>query len=332
MLRERSPVKHGGSFFERWLEWFWLAGALRRAKQTLPLPSGRAEALALRARSCAEIARQVLGLEMRAQDQAQATANELYRNAAYCALLALSPSANQEDSVSYSDSVWDSLEEILPGLDYGKSLSPALQASLRQGSLRYFAELPAKDQLAIGSELSELVDALVNRAELPERGLTEIYLRRTWHALSLAVLLLAVVLAGHSLYESRTDLAAGRPWRASSTSGDSVGCRSPAQQCGQLLGLFFHTNEEQNPWLEIDLGQLRTISQVELTNRTDCCGDRAQPITIEVSTDHQHFLPVAGRDAEFSTWRARFPAVSARWVRARVLKQTYLHLKRVRIF
>lgn len=332
MLRERSPVKHGGSFFERSLEWFWLAGALGRAKQTLPLPTGREEALVLRARSSAELARHVLGLEMRAEDQAQASANELYRNAAYFALLALSPVANQDDSASYSEAVWDSLEQILPQLDYAKSLSPALKTSLRRGSLLYFAELPAKEQLAIGFELSQLVEALVERAELPDRGLTQIYLRRAWHALSLGALLLALLVAAQSLYVSHSDLAAGKPWRASSQSGDDVGCHSPAQECGQLLGLFFHTAEEQEPWLEIDLGEAKSISKVELTNRTDCCGDRAQPITIEVSTDHRHFLPVAGRDGEFSTWTARFPAVSARWVRARVLKKTYLHLKRVRVF
>jgi F5/8 type C domain len=332
-LHAQNPAaaKRGGSFFERSLEWFWLVETLRNVTLTLPLQSEGAKRLAARARSRAAIARHVLNLEMRTEDQAQASANELLRNAAYAALVALSPRANPSDEASYSKAIWDSLEELLPQLDYGRSLSPALISSLHQGSVLYFAELPTQEQVAIGSELNQLVDALIDRVELPERGVMAIYLRRVWHAVLLLTFLSAVAFGGWWLYLWRPDLAAGRPWRASSTLGGS-GCTSPAQECEQSLGLFFHTTEELNPWLEIDLGVTRSISKVELENRSDCCAERAQPIAVEVSTDHDHWLTVARREEEFSTWKAQFAPVNARWVRMRVLKQTFFHLKRVRIY
>lgn len=333
LLRDRSAVKPDSSFLARCWEWFWLAGGLRRVKQALPLESGREKQLALCARSCAVLAQRVLSVEMRAEDQAQASANELYRNAAYYALLALSPHAQPSDRASYAGAVWDSLPEILPQLPVRPSISSeALEASLRRGSLLYFAALPTYEQVATGVALRQLVDALLERAELKERGLTAIYLRRVWHAVALMAVLLALLFIGHRFYEAHSDLAAGKPWRASSAQPEFSGCSSPAQACGQALGSFFHTTEEENPWLQFDLGALHSVSRVELTNRSDCCNERAVPLSVEVSTDGNNFVSVARRDAGFVTWDARFPAVKARWVRLRVLKKTYFHLNGVRIF
>jgi hypothetical protein len=127
------------------------------------------------------------------------------------------------------------------------------------------------------------------------------------------------------------ELAHGRPWRASSALG-SAGCKSPAQQCAASPAFFFHTAEEQNPWIEFDLGASKSVSAVQVDNREDCCSDRAFPLTVEVSTDHKSWKAVANKDEDFKSWRASFDAVDARWVRLRALKQTYLHFAGVRIF
>ena len=333
-LHDQDPpeVTRGSSVMKRFREWFWLSDALRRVKAGAARPSERATQLAARARSRAEIARQVVRMEMRPEDQTQASANELLRNSVYAALRSLATRPNESEGVAYSAAVWDTLHDVLPQLNYRKPLSPALEASLREGSLLYFAELPAKEQVELGSELNALAEALLQRTEFLERGTTEIYLARFWHSAALATLLCVLLFGGAWFYRLHSDVAAGKPWRASSTLAGAAVCTSPAQECDQLLGAFFHTNEELNPWLEIDLGAPLSISKAELENRADCCSDRAHPIVIEVSTDHAHWKTMARYDEDFVTWKAAFPAVTARWVRVRVLRTSYLHLKRVRVF
>ena len=39
---------------------------------------------------------------------------------------------------------------------------------------------------------------------------------------------------------------------------------------------FFHSREENNPWLRIQLNRNETITSVSVRNRLDCCGDRLQ--------------------------------------------------------
>jgi hypothetical protein len=126
----------------------------------------------------------------------------------------------------------------------------------------------------------------------------------------------------------RHDLAEGRPWRASSRYPEH-GCVSPDQRCPGPY--FFSTNEEDAPWLEIDLQREESIARLELQNRTDCCPERAAPITVEVSSDSKQWRRVARQDAAFSVWRTSFAPVRARWVKIRAEKRTNLHLRRVRI-
>lgn len=47
-------------------------------------------------------------------------------------------------------------------------------------------------------------------------------------------------------------------------------------------GSVSHTNEEEDPWLVVDLGEVKDISTIKLFNRGDCCGDRLNGFTIEV--------------------------------------------------
>jgi hypothetical protein len=95
--------------------------------------------------------------------------------------------------------------------------------------------------------------------------------------------------------------------------------------------VFFSTVEEKDPWIEFDLGKVEQISGVQAENRLDCCQDRAFPLVVEVSENHKRWKAVARRDTDFTTWRASFNPVKARWVRLRVHRTSFLHLHRVRI-
>jgi hypothetical protein len=129
----------------------------------------------------------------------------------------------------------------------------------------------------------------------------------------------------------RTDLAAGKPWRASS---EALHCDPGARRCGDHLGMsiFFHTQHEPSPWLEIDLGQPEQISRVRVRNRTDCCSALALPLVVELSQDDQTWREVGRRETNFRTWSARFEPTPARWVRLRVDGESTLHLERVSVY
>lgn len=157
-------------------------------------------------------------------------------------------------------------------------------------------------------------------------------LERAELAVAALVLLAAVSLGWGPLrdqHERRTDLAAGKPWRASS-SYQAV-CQSPQRRCSASKSYFFHTAEEASPWLELDLTQKQEFSRVNVFNRRDCCGERAAPLLIEVSSDRATWREVSRRDQGFDAWRASFAPVSARWVRLRVARHSMLHLSDVRV-
>jgi hypothetical protein len=134
---------------------------------------------------------------------------------------------------------------------------------------------------------------------------------------------------GRELLEVRGDLSLGKPWVTSSTL-EQV-CASPLHHCGVEKGYFFHTQEEASPWIEIDLQREERFSALRVFNRQDCCDDRAVPLVIEVSTDHQHWREVVRKTETFGEWKAKFAPISARWVRLRIARRSLLHLFDVRV-
>ena len=94
-------------------------------------------------------------------------------------------------------------------------------------------------------------------------------------------------------------------------------------------GLFFHTSEEENPWVEIDLGELREIDRVLVENRDDMAADRAIPLVVELGDAERSFHEVARRREVFDHWTAAFPKQPARFVRLSVPRKTIFHLKSV---
>ncbi len=67
--------------------------------------------------------------------------------------------------------------------------------------------------------------------------------------------------------------------------------RHPTARPGELLagfehtGDFFSTKQERNPWGQVDLGANYALSEVRVTNRTDCCSERAGTLQVQLSTD-----------------------------------------------
>lgn len=196
-----------------------------------------------------------------------------------------------------------------------------------------FYELPPEEQVRTARRLSLVATELLHASQTTRQQIDAVWLRR---ALSLgAVLALVAVVAlglawNREKREAGRDLAVGRPWRASSAYG-GYGCKSPQQSCEASPDYFFHTEEQDRPWIEIDLGKPQTIAGLRVDNRKDCCAERIVPIVVEVSRDQQKFTEVARRDEGFRTWRTEFDPVAARYVRIRSTRRTIMHLARVRI-
>ena len=95
------------------------------------------------------------------------------------------------------------------------------------------------------------------------------------------------------------------------------------------LGLFFHTAEEESPWVEIDLGGVQEIDRVMVENRDDLFADRALPLVVELGDPERHYHEVARRVEAFDRWTATFPKQQARYVRLSVPRKTMFHLKNV---
>jgi len=95
--------------------------------------------------------------------------------------------------------------------------------------------------------------------------------------------------------------------------------------------LMFHTDDQDNPWVEVDLGSVKTIRRIEVNNRTDCCSDRAIPAVVEVSVDRTKWTQVGRREDEFRSWAIKFQPRSARYVKVSVPRRTTFHLKSVAV-
>lgn len=119
-------------------------------------------------------------------------------------------------------------------------------------------------------------------------------------------------------------LAAGKEWTASSALEGWK--KSGKIEAFRPDDIFFHTVEEENPWVEIDLGSATKLSQVSIKNRVTCCGEREVPTVIELSADRKSWTEVARQEKPFVVWEPTFPEQSARYVRARAPRKTYFHL------
>jgi hypothetical protein len=281
----------------------------------------RKEVHLARARDAANLAK---GLQDRIWPPSGASAfcaaMTLYREAAYWALTA-------EHCGSLPATGPEALGLCRPEAIRAAAGDPSSLERVREALTRTFAASMDLDEAQRVDEV-RVLDGFVHRLidVLKARSGTASVRRRALIALA-PIVFLAV--AGTLYGATRHDLAKDRPWRASSTFS---GCDLAHGHCGGTpVDIFFHTDQEASPWVEIDLGKIETFSSVTVHNRLDCCEERAVPLAIEVSTDQTGFTEVARRQEVFTVWKATFAPAKARYVRARALNTTYLHLERISV-
>ncbi len=218
--------------------------------------------------------------------------------------------------------------EPLPG-----GLSGAYPAHHLLREARALLSLPEgpTDEATVMDDLRVVSDEVARRLEpLRRRGdlLVSRWLRLGLVAAGGALVLLGLLALGQRL-ATGPNLAASAKWKASSS---LIVCHPEKMDCGGTrTAIFFHTAEEDSPWIEYDLGSAKRISRVFVRNREDFGRERAVPLVVELSTDRKKWVEVGKMSEPFDTWTAQFASTDARYVRLRVTKRTYLHLETVEI-
>jgi hypothetical protein len=295
---------------------FFRAAALRQERARLALSAEQRAALdqaALLVEIARRVARPVEALPAGARPAVRLS---LYRDAVYWAFVAARPGT----------------EPPPPDLRACWTAQPAsaLAALAPEGALavveRALLDTPASS-LAVTEEeataAGAFAEALVAELEAPRARVERIRGQR-WARIFAALGMLVVALLGLRALALGPNLAAGKPFR---TSSSWAGCANDPP----CMALAFHTEPQADPWAMLDLGRPTAFHRIEVTNRQDCCGDRAVPLVVEVGDDNAHWREVARRDDEFSSWTIKLPSLTARYLRFRVPRQTVLHLQRVAV-
>lgn len=180
--------------------------------------------------------------------------------------------------------------------------------------------------------LAAVARALLEVARAPERRLHQAFVQRYLRiSVTILLLVLAVILCAEAVafFVRGPNLAEGKSWRASSA---YAGFSPEAGVCdGNRTRIFFHTNREQDPWVELDLGEPTLIERVDVRNRRDCCRDRSFPLAIEASLDGQNWQELGRQTEPFSEWTLEFAPTKTRYVRAKALKRTFFHLESLEV-
>jgi hypothetical protein len=304
-----------GGLGHRLHRWFFMSAPLRDARARLPPPDETARRAFEQARLLRGVTREVAGAmeELRGGRRA-AVLLSLYRDLVYWTLAA-APAA-QEEAAPDLQALWARTprEKLLRAAGSADDLA-AVRATLVNPSMP--ASLDASETDVERVEL--FAASLYEDLEAPRRRVYRILIQRGLHWAAAAAVVVAIAL-GVRAVALGPNLIAGKPFRVSST---LAGC-SGDDSCSSLM---FHSTLENNPWVEFDLGATKPVHRIEVSNRADCCQDRAVPLLVEISVDHVHWTEVTRRNEDFSTWTGTFPRTPARYVRLHVPRSTMFHLK-----
>jgi hypothetical protein len=98
-------------------------------------------------------------------------------------------------------------------------------------------------------------------------------------------------------------------------------------------GGFFHTDTEQDPWVELTLAHFGQIERLHIVNRASHQG-RAVPLEIQVSVDGESWETVEELSQARREWEVDLTGhdVRARYIRLRKRGRDCLHLEQIRVY
>jgi mono/diheme cytochrome c family protein len=109
---------------------------------------------------------------------------------------------------------------------------------------------------------------------------------------------------------------------------------------GVIDGHFgFHTQQQEQPWWQVDLGEVLPLERVVVYNRDDGVSQRAARLQVLLSADGQDWHVLYTHDgtpfrgfADQKPLRVEASDATARWVRIQLPGTEYLHLDEVEIY
>ena len=302
------------SFLPKIGEWLLRRSAMREARAAVAGPEGRRSRALAQAQLLTEVARRVAApVEQLPAGSRAAVEIALCRDATYWALVALHPDATPvSDLATLSAEVPPAQFERLAG---GGAAAERVRQTLTDDVPAHALRATAED----AGRVRKFADALVTEVAAPTRRVDRVTFQRGWR---LSLVAASLLFAGYGVHAAilGPNLIAKKPFQTSSS--------YPWCPC---QGLLFHTNEENNPWVEFDLGAVKPVKRLEIENRRECCQERAAPLVAEVSTDRAQWTQVARREGEFDDWTAKFAPQKARYFRLRVPRTTQFHLHEVAV-
>ena len=108
---------------------------------------------------------------------------------------------------------------------------------------------------------------------------------------------------------------------------------------GNIFDGGFHTDNEKNPWWQVDLGTRHDLNYVLLYNRQDCCMERAKTLEVLLSDDGQswqsvykHDGSIFGGGADGHPLKVDLNGQKARFLRVQLRETNWLHLDEVEVY
>lgn len=328
-------VKRPGAIRRTW-DWFWRGRAMAELRKEGSAGSPRGAEFLRRGWLALEVAKRTLDPPERfSGGTPDAVAWELSRQAVYWGVRAerLLATGVDDPSVRLESMVEGARPRLIAAAGSESELS-ALEPALAGRTLAEQSELSSEEQSRSAHAMLRFARSLLMDLEAPRVRVDRLWFQRLYRCGGLLVLFALIAFGALKIRDQflhQRDVAYMKPWRTSSVYTATTSCPSPRQQCAESPFFFFHTLEDERPWLEIDLEQKIKISAAVVENRQDCCADRAMPLAILVSNDRKSWREVVRRTDVFGTWSPKFSPVSARYVRVQVMKRGPLHLHRVSI-
>ena len=309
----------------------WLAGARRKLRE-------RPRARHAEVRRWWGIARARLGVAERLDPKTEIAAivpllREGLMGLAGAAVAATEGTPTSEDVANFA-AAWATLERVWPALGVATPLADFAAAKALVLEQLPVDAPPPKDA-AEGVRAAERLARAVERAIDPRRPRL-LLARAVLQVAALAALVVGVAAATIPPLFAPRDLALHKPVRTSSVHPDSI---APANGewlvNGRVERIYgFATNNEQNPWVVIDLEEDAPIRRIVVYNRGDGWLSDCLPLEVSVGDDLQKLRRVGWRDTiftQFSPWTLHTDT-TARYVKLTVYGHVAFALSEVEVY
>ncbi|MEZ4370315.1 MAG: discoidin domain-containing protein [Polyangiaceae bacterium] len=302
------------------MQWFTRSDELAKTQAALA-QEGPVADFKRRAAAALEVGERILRPIEPLQGGSELLALEAFTQAVFWSIAAISGGAPASRAEAWSE---------LPETDRGTLKEAETLAEVFAADDATRGELSKAAAQAHAGQFAALARRLVSRVHVPNQRLIALRAQRGLRCGVVAVIVTATGSYGLYVASRGPNLANTAKWTASSTLDN---CTPDEHKCrGKAFTPFFHTNEENSPWLEYDFGARRRVSKVVVENRKDCCKERATPLLIETSDDRKTWTKVAEQRKPFDDVTLTFAPTSARYLRLRVPRKSALHFESVKIY